>query len=212
MTPEERRQKIYAEINARAELMAREREKAKAKNRQPLTRKQKIMAWGFAIAMIIGLFALSYVLLGVLSLASKALRTDERQGVPRWELVEYIEVEGECAEDHVKESARYVGHLEHSRNPTMDYHFGWGHVTLRRDDRHLWLARSRDPYSYEPSFTIGFSQLRPEQLQGDVLHLAGLSEYITDEESRRPSYRATCTLRVSRRLDHRPSRQEETAQ
>jgi hypothetical protein len=212
MTPEERLQKIYAEINARAAQMAREQEESRrlplAAGPPPSKGSQLL-----AIAMLISIFGSPLILLGVLFILHRVLEKDERRGLPHRELVEYIEVEGECAEDHVKESAPYTGHIEHLRNVTTDYHFASGYVTRRRSYTHeALMGRRSNPYRYEPSFAIGFANLRPEDLQGEVLRLAGLSEFLADEESGRPSYRATCTLRVTRRLDHRPSRQEEPAQ
>jgi hypothetical protein len=213
MTEEERRQKIYTEINSRAALMAREREDGQTKSQQPLTFLQRFIAWGLAIILLIGVITLpSLLIVGLLYVFGNGW--SKRQQLPNDEfLVEYIKVAGECAEDHVKDSAPYTGSIEHSRNVTTGDHSGSGYVIHRRDyTDDAWTERLSDPYRYEPPFTITFTNLRPAELQGEILHLTGVSNFLADEESRRPTYRATCTLRVTRRLDHRPSQPEEIAQ
>jgi hypothetical protein len=217
MTAEERRQKIIADTNAVAAQLAREREEARTRpsmTRPPPSKGSQLLT----IVMVMGLFAFLWIVIGGFYLLENIwpdLLEDplesRRQGVPHQELVEYVEVEGECAETHVKVSAPYTGQLRHSRDVTTGHQSVSGYVNHRRD-YDARMKRPRDPYRYEPSRAIGFTRLRPEDVQGDVLQLAGVSEYHADEESRRPSYHATCTLRVTRRLDHQPSQQEETAQ
>jgi hypothetical protein len=186
----------------------------------PLSRRQTIGAYLLATVGVLGIFGWPYLLFGGLYLGSLIWPSwwgedgpfSRRRALPAQEFVEALDVEGDCAEDHVKESAPYEGTITHTRLVTTGTPVVSGYVTLTPDARHARMIRRPDPYSYEPSFRIGFTRVLPEDLHGEVLQLAGVSEYLGDEESRRPSYRATCTLRVTRRLDHQPSRQEETAQ
>ena len=130
-----------------------------------------------------------------------------------YEYVEVLGVEGECAEDHVKEAAPYAGRLNHVRSLKTGNYMAFGYVTLPNAVHFRGLTSGPfDPYRYEPPYTIGFPDLTPDNLQGDLLQLAGVSEYLADEESRRPRYRATCTLRVIERQSHRPAWQEDTRQ
>jgi hypothetical protein len=213
MTEEERRQKIYAEINAREVLMAHEGEDGQTKHEPPSTFLQRFIVWGLAIILLIGVIAVPYLLIaGLLSVFGNGW--SDRRPVPNDKvLIEYIEVAGECAEDHVKDSAPYTGRIQHSRHVTTGDHAVVGSVFHSRDyTDEARTGRLSDPYRYEPPSSITFTHLRPADVQGDILHLTGVSDVGADEESRRLGYRATCTLRVTRRLDHRPSQQEEIAQ
>jgi hypothetical protein len=218
MTAEERRQQIIADINAVAAQLEHEHAQARRRPELPhIPRSRSALLWEVVLA--IGLFGFPLILLGGYSLANMiwpGLWEDgplsRRRALPAQEFVEALDVEGDCAEDHVKESAPYEGTITHTRLVTTGTPVVSGYVTLTPDAHHARMTRRPDPYGYEPSFSIGFTRLRPEDLQGDVLQLAGVSEYPGDEESHRPSHRVTCTLRVTRRLDQRPSRQDETAQ
>ena len=219
MTPEERRQKIIADINAVAAQLDHEHAQARRRPELPhIPRSRSTLFWEIVLA--IGLFCGPVILFGGLYLGSfiwpslwgkdGPLSSERQLRKLPYEYIETLDVEGECAEDHVKVSAPYTGRIEHSRDVTTGTYSASGYVTLSQDyRREARMKRPRDPYRYEPSRAIGFTRLRPEDLQGDVLQLAGRSEYLEDEMSR-PSYRATCTLRVIERRDHRPALQEET--
>jgi hypothetical protein len=47
-------------------------------------------------------------------------------------IVEYIEIEGVCAEDHVKELAPYAGSIEHRYDSKKDTHDRGGFVWLTK--------------------------------------------------------------------------------
>jgi hypothetical protein len=223
MAADERRQKIYAEINARAARMAHEQEGATTKTKPPLTRRQEITAWVLAIGMLIGLLAIPYLfvwggtlIIDRMSRIIPALGKDYGRGTNPWHILESIEVEGECSEDHVKDATLYEGTIRHMRHRTTDAQEWSGFVALSHAFRFEALERSlhdrRARYAYQPPSTIWLHDLRPEDLEGDILHLAGISESFSDGDTYRRGYDASCTLRVTRRLDHRASQPVETAQ
>ena len=126
-----------------------------------------------------------------------------------YRFVEYVRLEGECFEDHVKRPARYVGEIVHWHNTTKNTHSRYGSV-------HHWdstkpealTARIQDPYSYKPPFTVSFDDLRAEEIAGTTLRLKGISKHLGNEEnSSGPSYWTTCDVRVLERLDHIPRKE-----
>jgi hypothetical protein len=173
---------------------------------------ERFIVVGRAIILLVGFIALPSLLIMGLAYMFGDSRS-KQQSLNDTSLIEYIEVAGECAEDHVKDSAPYTGSIEHWRNVTTGDHSGFGHVIHSRDHTdEAWAASFNDLYRYKPPFTITLFDFRPADLQGEILHLTGVSNFLADDGPLRPTYRATCTLRVIRRLDHRPSQQEEIVQ
>jgi hypothetical protein len=130
-----------------------------------------------------------------------------------YQFIEYLEVAGECFEDHVKQPAPYTGSIVHWYNVTKDYHSRYGSVHHTRElDTEKFAERTKRPYKYYPPFTIQFNDLQQEDLKGDELRLAGVSTDYQEYKSTAVTvymYESTCFLRVVRRLDHIPSTQEE---
>jgi len=120
-----------------------------------------------------------------------------------YKLVEFLQVEGICFENHVREPAKYRGELVH-----------WHNVTKRNDSRYGFVRRPinvsemveeiKNPNKYFAPDSVQFWGLTAQDIAGDVLKLPGLSSH--NDQSKR--YQATCTLTVLKRLDHFPSDSE----
>ncbi|SRR6266498_4317441 len=122
-------------------------------------------------------------------------------------VIEYIEVKGECFEDHVKQSAPYAGSIVHWYNVTTGQHSRYGDVLHEKELTPETLEeRLRYPYKYQPPFTIHFQDLQAEDLEGEWLQLPGISNFTAEGEGGR--YESTCFLNVMRRLDHLPPLEE----
>jgi len=117
-------------------------------------------------------------------------------------LIEYIRVEGVCREDHTNVQEEYSGSIVHWHNITKDTHARYGSVDRELDTDEVSV---KNQYKYFPPFMIELSDLKPEDLVGDELHLKGTSGRLDSPKS----YEATCTLKVVKRLDHLPSDEEE---
>jgi hypothetical protein len=113
----------------------------------------------------------------LLIVASSACNQNEKPNGHRF--IEYLAVEGECFEDHVKQPARFTGELVHWYNETTNTHSRYGAV-------HNWasmeidkmLEEIKDPYKYRPPFTVTFGSLTPEQFSSDKIKANGISEHL----------------------------------
>ena len=130
----------------------------------------------------------------------------KREAEDEYRLVEYIKVEGECSEDHVKRSAKYDGEIVHWHNLTKDSDSRYGSVHNQDSvTPEAIAARIQHPYDYAPPFTVEFSDLRQEDIAGTTLRLKGISEHLgTGDRVSGPRYWTTCDVRVVERLDHVP--------
>ena len=127
-----------------------------------------------------------------------------------FKFVEYIEVKGVCSEEHVKKSAKYAGSIVHWHNLTKNTHARYGSVfNWDAIDPERLMEYVNDQYKYVPPFSIEFIDLTEDEISKDNVIIKGISEHIaTDEKSKGPRYRATCNLKVVRRLDYLPSTKE----
>jgi hypothetical protein len=124
---------------------------------------------------------------------------NEQRPKDKYELVEYLRVEGTCFENHVREPAKYFGELVH-----------WRDLTERRDMRYGFVRRPIDvtemareiknPNKYFPPNGVQFYGLTAKDISGDVLTLTGLS----DQNKESKSYESTCMLTVLKRLNYFP--------
>jgi len=145
----------------------------------------------------------------ILLLISLALVAGCEKPRDEYKFVEFIKVEGECSEDHVKQLAKYKGEIVHWFNVTRNSHSRYGSVHNEESyDLEQTLESIHDPYKYRPPFTIDFDDLKQEEISGEQLNLKGISEHTGTGEDSGPQYWATCTLRVVQRFDHFPSDEE----
>jgi hypothetical protein len=130
----------------------------------------------------------------------EAAKSDE------YRFVEYLKIEGECYEDHVKRPAKYTGSLVHWYNSTKAIHSRYGSVHQWESIKPEKLLESiQEPYTYKPPFTVSFQGLKEEEIAGDMLRLKGISEHLGKAENTEgPRYWATCEMKVLERLDHIP--------
>jgi hypothetical protein len=161
-----------------------------------------------ALGILLALVLLGSIIVGTILLidwvnarnrATRAADEAARQTIHR--TMAYMEVAGECAEDHAKLFASYQGSIEHWRHaPTNEEHIS-GYVR-RPWEEGRWIEERQRPYCYHPPDSIHFSDLTPEDLTGDTLRLAGSSSGPDNYQ-----YESSCVLRVLRRLDHNPERE-----
>jgi len=142
----------------------------------------------------------------ILLLISLALVAGCEKPQDEYKFVQFMKVEGECSEDHVKQVAKYKGEIVHWFNVTKNSHSRYGSVHNEESlDVEKMLEGIQDPYKYRPPFIIVFEDLEQEEISGEQLKLKGISDHIGTGEGSGPQYWATCTLRVVQRLDHLPS-------
>src|SRR6266508_1681456 len=94
------------------------------------------------------------VVLIVIGIACNNPKKDE------YKIIDKIEVEGTCFEDHVKQQANYKGSIVHWHNITKNIHSWYGSVHNWESMKSEKLFESiNDPYKYNPPFTIEFHNL-----------------------------------------------------
>lgn len=129
----------------------------------------------------------------------------------QYQFVEYLRVEGECYEDHVKQRAHYTGQLVHWHNKAKNVHSRHGsvhHFAGMAPEKMIEAIKNQ--YKYQPPFTISFANIPAEQFSSDNLNLNGISEHLgKDGEGGGSKYRASCALKVTKRLDHIPPMDEQ---
>ncbi|MDO9530830.1 MAG: hypothetical protein Q7O12_01695 [Deltaproteobacteria bacterium] len=140
---------------------------------------------------------------------------DNRRSKDEYKFIEYIEVEGNCYEDHVKQSANYKGDIVHWYNITKNIHSIYGSVSTfdvisGNEMIKNIIERNNDPYKYYPPDIIELSDLSKEDIGNDVLNIKGISRHSgKDMNSVGPRYKATCNLKVTCRLNYLPSLKKE---
>jgi hypothetical protein len=127
--------------------------------------------------------------------------------------LEYVEVTGQCREDHVEQFDSYEGSFVHWFNVTKGDHSVYGAVSNKVDAGQAGpeklvertLRSVRQPYKYFPPTSIEFSNLTPPQISSRSFTLSGISTHITGKgECTGPQYESTCNLKVIRRLNYLP--------
>ena len=120
------------------------------------------------------------------------------------QIIEYLEVEGTCLEDHVAQTEGqpyiYSGMVTHFAYVTHDAHEIYGFVDLQASPEILEKVPKTD---HQPPNTIYLLGLTKEQIAQDTFQAIGRSERESYGES--PFYKTSCTLKVTKRLDHIPS-------
>ena len=147
------------------------------------------------------LFTMKTVVLVVLSLVVGC----DQLGGGKAQIIEYIEVEGTCLEEHatLTETQPYVysGIITHFAYVTRDAHEIYGFVDLQISTDILEKVPETD---YRPPNTIYLLGLSKELIAQDSFQAKGRSDRESDGE-RRPLFGANCTLKVTKRLDYIPS-------
>jgi hypothetical protein len=124
---------------------------------------------------------------------------------PAHEIVEWVQVEGSCHEDHATQAGHYSGDLIHSRNKATGVSNRGGVVSNPAlMDEAAMQAQREHPARYQPPFSIYFSNIAAADFQSEHMVLHGFSDANEDGSG----YEATCNLTVQRRLDHQPSKKE----
>ena len=137
---------------------------------------------------------------------------EDKPAKDEYKFIEYVEVTGQCREDHVEQFDEYEGSLVHWFNITRGDHNLYGYVTNKADaglESEKVIERAsrgvRQPYKYFPPFSIEFIDLTPPQISSNSFTLSGISTPIPGKEDcTGPQYESTCTLKVIRRLDYLP--------
>ncbi len=121
--------------------------------------------------------------------------------------VEFVKLKGTCFEDHVQQEEAYTGNLVHWYNETKDRHSRYGSVHLAKAlSPKRMLEKIQNPNEYYPPFSITFWQVPPEMFSIDKMILEGVSEHLPKgNEEEGLSYKATCHLKVVKRLDYLPA-------
>lgn len=141
---------------------------------------------------------------------------DRNKSSDKYRLVDYVAVEGECWEDHVKQlaigQAKYRGELVHWENQTKKTHSRYGWVTnLETSDTAKLLAEIEreieNPNRYYPPSHVEFDDIAQEDFSADKMRLSGVSSH-SSNEGNRPGYETTCIVNAAKRLDHIPPDKE----
>ena len=124
-----------------------------------------------------------------------------------FELVEWVQVEGSCQEDHATLAAHYGGELVHWRDKARGASMRYGSVSNADSMKdQAMLAEIQHPNRYRPPFGIEFSDIAASDFQSQDLVLHGVS--VSDDPKHGAGYEATCKLIVQQRLNHLPSNKE----
>jgi len=119
------------------------------------------------------------------------------------EVVEWVQVEGTCQEDHATQAGRYAGDLVQWRNKATGALSQYGSVNnLDSSNENVMMDAIQHPEHYHPPSSVDFADVAAADLQSQSFQAHGISE---DVVSHGGGYDTTCNLTVQRRLDHIPS-------
>ena len=119
-------------------------------------------------------------------------------------LMEYVEVTGQCHDNHVIQSAEYNGSFVHWFNVTKGEHDVYGSVHYAKNVAEKVLEEKANPHKYHPPFSVKFGDLSPEQVALPEFSISGISCGPGENYCDKPQHETTCRLRVVQRLDHLP--------
>ena len=135
---------------------------------------------------------------------------DRKKSSDKYNFVEYVAVEGECWEDHVKQSVipqvKYRGELVHWENQTKKTHSRYGSVT-NWETLNTIIEEIETPNRYYPPFIVQFDDIGEKDFSSDRMRLSGISRH-SGNEGNRPGYKTTCVLKAVKRLDRIPPDKE----
>ena len=134
-----------------------------------------------------------------------AVGCTQKPAESKYRFIEYVFVEGQCSEDHTTVSGRYQGEIVDWLTIATRTHARYGSVhdfdstDVVRMSQHI-----KEPHRYEPPFAIAFENLSESDIAGSQFTLHGVSS----REEGNEGFNATCSLTVTKRLDHLPTAAE----
>jgi hypothetical protein len=126
----------------------------------------------------------------------------------QYSLIEYVEVQGSCFEDHVRQTGKYVGSIVHWRNMTKNTERRYGSVNRWPSNEEM-VEKVGSPHKYFLPSIIAFDDVAGDDLHRPNFTAKGLSEHVTARsDNSGPHYEATCHLTVVKRSPTLPPASE----
>jgi hypothetical protein len=117
-----------------------------------------------------------------------------------YRFIEYVEIEGSCFEDHVRQPGKYTGSIVHWRNVTKNTEMRYGSVHRWAEEVAETSEQIENPHKYFLPFSIQFDDVAPQDLRNPTFTAKGVAKHITGRDGdAAPQYEATCLLAVVKR-------------